>query len=305
MAGKQFDVFISHATEDKEAVAEPLANELLRLGISVWYDDHQLRIGDSLTRAIDFGLAHSDFGALLLSPHFFAKDWPQRELAGLQTLNTRLLPIWHEVTKEEVASYSPLLADRFALKTSEYLISAIAQKIADVVRQDGTQQRKEEIPILLRDVVLYGAEYDEIGDAIDQWQGDKSIGQSVLQAKHCAQQLLEEIESIHPYLRDRRENIIYSFLEPACQTVLALAATNREPSTIESDSPWANLRTAIQQTNTACADLMNHYGPQRGTLAQELGLALDSNDSDVFRWLADRMYYSLLTIDAKLRVHHS
>ena len=301
MVEKQFDIFIAHATEDKKAVVQPLARKLLDLGISVWYDEYQLRIGYGLRRTIDYGLSQSNFGALVLSPHFFAKDWPQRELAGLQALNTRLLPLWHEITREAVAHYSPTLADLFALKTSEYSIPAIAQNIADRVRQDGTRKSSEGIPAQLRDVVLYGSEYDEIGYAVDQWQGDKSIGQSVLLAKHCALQLLDEIENIHPYLRDRRENIVYSFLEPACRTVFALAATNREPSIIEDDSPWANLRTAIRQTNTACADLMNHYGPQRGTLAQERGLALDSNDSDVFRWLADRMYYSLLNIDAKLQ----
>ena len=68
------------------------------------------------------------------------------------------------------------------------------------------------MPTQLRDVVLYGAEYDEIGDAINLWQGDKSIGQSVLQAKHCAVRLIREIEGTDPYWRDRREHLIYSFL---------------------------------------------------------------------------------------------
>ena len=48
-ASKGRDVFISHATEDKEAVALPLAHALQEHGISVWYDEFELRIGDSLS----------------------------------------------------------------------------------------------------------------------------------------------------------------------------------------------------------------------------------------------------------------
>ena len=303
MSQKYYDVFISHATEDKQAVAEPLANELLRLRVSVWYDLHQLRIGNSLSRAIDFGLSHSRFGALVVSPHFFAKEWPQRELAGLQALNASLLPIWHEITKEEVGIHSPMLAGLFALKTSELPIPDIAQHIANSVRETGRQSEEGSLATQLRDVVLYGSEYDEIGHALDQWQGDKSIGQSVLQARYCARQIIKEIDSIDPLLKDRRENVIYSFLEPACQTVLAISVTNQEPSTIESSSPWANLREAIEQTNMASADLMNHYGPGfQPTLAEEMGIDIPGTSSGYrFNWKVERMYSCLLNVEAKLR----
>ena len=303
MSQKHYDVFISHATEDKEAVAMPLANKLLRLGISVWYDEHQLRIGYSLTKAIDFGLSHSKFGALVVSPHFFAKEWPQLELAGLQAVNASLLPIWHEITKEEVGIHSPMLAGLFALRTSELPIPDIAQHIADRVWETGRQLAEGSLATQLRDVVLYGSEYDEIGHALDQWQGDKSIGQSVLQARYCAHQIIKEIDSIDPLSRDRQENVIYSFLEPACRTVLAIAATNQEPSKIESGSRWANLREAIEQTNMASADLMNHYGPGfQPTLAEEMGIDIPGTSSGYrFNWKVERMYYCLLNVEARLR----
>lgn len=72
-----YDVFISHATEDKEEIVRPLATALVVRGLRVWYDEFELRIGDSLRRKIDAGLANSRFGVVVLSPNFFAKNWPQ------------------------------------------------------------------------------------------------------------------------------------------------------------------------------------------------------------------------------------
>jgi len=69
-------VFISHATEDKTDFVRPLA-EALRQHFSVWYDEYELTIGDSLLKKINEGLASSDYGVVILSPSFFQKKWPQ------------------------------------------------------------------------------------------------------------------------------------------------------------------------------------------------------------------------------------
>jgi len=66
------DVFVSHAWEDKEEIAGPLAETLRRKGLRVWYDEFTLTVGDSLCRSIDRGLAQSRYGIIILSPHFFA-----------------------------------------------------------------------------------------------------------------------------------------------------------------------------------------------------------------------------------------
>lgn len=133
-----WDVFISHAGEDKAAVARPLADALRRRGVSVWLDDFELKIGDSLRRKIDAGLANSAFGIVVLSRSFFAKGWPQYELDGLVTRQVSgeqtLLPLWHEITKDEVMAQSPSLADKIARSTANFTIEEIAQEIAEVVR---------------------------------------------------------------------------------------------------------------------------------------------------------------------------
>ena len=137
-AEREFDVFISHAAEDKAGVARPLAHALTERGVEVWYDEFELRIGDSLRRKIDAGIARCRFGLVVLSKSFFAKNWPQYELDGIvaHDMNDgrrRLLPIWHDITKEELLAESPSLVDRVALNTATLTIDEIASQIADVV----------------------------------------------------------------------------------------------------------------------------------------------------------------------------
>lgn len=116
----QRDIFISHASEDKDVIARPITEELLRRGQSVWFDEFELTLGDSLRQSIDRGLAESRFGLVILSPSFFAKKWPQRELDGLTTREIEgstkvILPVWHEVDHAYVAKFSPPLADKLAV----------------------------------------------------------------------------------------------------------------------------------------------------------------------------------------------
>jgi TIR domain len=132
------DVFICHATEDKGFV-RPLAHALRLRGYAVWYDDFVLDVGDSLRREIDKGLNACRFGVVVLSRAFFAKEWPQRELDGLTQRETSdgrtvILPVWHEIGAKEIRKYSPVLADRVAVKTSAG-VEAVADRIADVLHR--------------------------------------------------------------------------------------------------------------------------------------------------------------------------
>lgn len=128
-----WDVFISHASEDKAAVASPLADELRNYCQRVWLDRWVLSPGDSLRRKVDEGLSKSRLGVVVLSHSFFAKAWPQAELDALYTLavsgKRSVVPVWHEITADEVAGYSPLLAALLALPASKG-IETIAEEIA-------------------------------------------------------------------------------------------------------------------------------------------------------------------------------
>lgn len=137
LGGQTWDVFISHASEDKDAVARPLRDALTRLGVTVWLDEAQMRIGHRLRRKIDEGIRSSRFGVVILSADFLRKGWTNHELDGLVTRTVAgeqsLLPIWHELTAEDVTAFSPSLADKVALSTSEFSIDEIADQIAEVV----------------------------------------------------------------------------------------------------------------------------------------------------------------------------
>ena len=136
-----WDIFICHASEDKETVARPLALALQSNGLRIWYDELNLRLGDSLRRSIDRGLAESAFGIVVLSPAFFRKDWPQYELDGLVQRERNgikvILPIWHNVSREEILEYSPSLADKVAVKTSDEWDFMIASILDAIQYQNG------------------------------------------------------------------------------------------------------------------------------------------------------------------------
>jgi Protein kinase domain/TIR domain len=136
MNAPQWDVFISHASEDKEQVARPLAKLLINAGLRVWIDENELQLGDSLRRKIDQGLAGSRYGVVVLSRAFFAKEWPQRELDALSALDSGsdkvILPIWHGVDHNAVARCSPTLADKLAVNTDRGL-DYVALSIISVV----------------------------------------------------------------------------------------------------------------------------------------------------------------------------
>jgi len=133
-----YDVFISYASEDKDAVARPLAKALKERGLTVWFDEFELRIGDSLRGKIDAGLGGSRFGLVVLSPQFFARGWPRYELDGLVTREVAgdqqlILPVWHEVTAADVRKFSASLAGKVARSTTTNSIAQIADEVTAVV----------------------------------------------------------------------------------------------------------------------------------------------------------------------------
>lgn len=134
------DVFICHASEDKENLVRPLAEALIQENITVWYDEFELTIGDSLRRKIDNGIGMSRYGVVVLSKAFFNKNWPQHELDGLfekemATGEKVVLPIWHDIDKDEVMKYSTPLAGRYAISSNEGL-EKITAEIKKVIKTE-------------------------------------------------------------------------------------------------------------------------------------------------------------------------
>ncbi len=126
-----WDVFISHASEDKQEVAWPLCNALWDAGFKPWMADQEIRLGDSLREKIDHGLAQSRYGVVILSPNFFAKRWLQTELNALAAREMSgdkvVLPVWHKIEHNDIARWSPMLADRLGVSTDQGIDSVVAQ----------------------------------------------------------------------------------------------------------------------------------------------------------------------------------
>jgi len=135
---KEYDVFISHSSADKDDFVRPLATELQNLGIKVWFDEFELKIGDSLRRSIDQGLINSRYGIVVLSSSFFKRDWTNYELDGFVNKEMNgmkvILPIWHKVSKDEVQKFSLSLADKVALNSSIYSVKEIAEEINELIK---------------------------------------------------------------------------------------------------------------------------------------------------------------------------
>jgi hypothetical protein len=141
-----YDAFICHANEDKVNFVRPLAEALSARHLVIWYDEFSLNVGDSLRQAIDEGLAKSRFGIVVLSRAFFAKGWPQRELNGLvarQMAENRalILPIWHDITRDEILRISPPMADLMALNSSDGIHRVCGQLLKRL--------RPEESPLIV------------------------------------------------------------------------------------------------------------------------------------------------------------
>lgn len=133
-----WDVFISHASEDKDEVARPLVKALEAKGIRVWYDEITLQIGHSLLESIDKGLRESRYVVVIVSQRFFQKDWTKRELEGAFSRNSpddqRVLPVWHNVTAKEVGEFFLILKGRVAAETSSG-VPEVAERISKRVCQ--------------------------------------------------------------------------------------------------------------------------------------------------------------------------
>ena len=135
---EEYDVFVSHAFEDKEDFVDDLVAEMRKLDLKVWYDSDKLKWGDSMREKIDRGLNKSKYGIVVLSPNYIAeqKYWTKAELNGLfqvETINGKtILPIWHNLTKKQVVEYSPIIADRKAMTTASMTAEEIANELKDL-----------------------------------------------------------------------------------------------------------------------------------------------------------------------------
>ncbi|MEA4898513.1 MAG: TIR domain-containing protein [Christensenellaceae bacterium] len=142
--GEEFDVFVSHATEDKESFVDEFVRILRdEHHLKVWYDNDVIKWGDSIRAKINEGLRNSKFGVVVLSPDFIRKYWTQYELAGLFQREADggkvILPIWHHLSVQEVKAFDYALADRSALNTAFLAPAEIADFLVAMLEPSSSE----------------------------------------------------------------------------------------------------------------------------------------------------------------------
>jgi hypothetical protein len=142
-------IFISHASEDKETVAMPLAERLRQRGLDVWLDQWELTGGDSLRRSIEKALSRASFGIVIVSPAYMRKMWPNRELDGLFALETMdrkmILPVLHNIRHDELMREWPMFGDRLSCSTDRGL-DVVADQITMAVHRASSDRPEEQPP---------------------------------------------------------------------------------------------------------------------------------------------------------------
>ena len=117
--------FISPDSRDKANIARPIALNLQRNLVPVWYDEFSLPVGAKLRESIEAGIKECKKCILIVTKHFIGNDgWTKVEFDSVFTKEifekgNILLPVWYEVTAKEVYDYSPWLANIKAADWSE------------------------------------------------------------------------------------------------------------------------------------------------------------------------------------------
>jgi TIR domain len=196
----KWDVFISHASEDKEKFVKPLAMILARAGVKVWYDEFTLRAGDSLSRSIDKGLANSKNGVVVISKAFIKKKWPEYELRGLITLemasrDNKVIPVWYCVSHDEVMSFSPTLADKLALDKTNQSTELIALRIIEIVRPDIIIKLKKRA-VFLEAIKAAEPQLVPINQLISSPIRHATLSKTLLQRSHLVSKVLQDVSPL-------------------------------------------------------------------------------------------------------------
>ncbi len=122
----------------------PLVESLCAKGLTVWYDLFELTPGKLLLRSIDEGLKESRFGIVVLSPNFFAKEWPIRELSGLYQRSVQagdrpfIIPIWYNLSASDVTNFSPLMSDIVSIRWEDGI-----ERVVETILAIVTPEKKD------------------------------------------------------------------------------------------------------------------------------------------------------------------
>lgn len=131
----EYDVFVSHATADKSDIVDQLVNSLKKLGVNVFYDKESIEWGDKWKERIINGTTDAEFAIIVISDHFFGREWTERELKEFLNRQNKngqklILPILHNITGKDLSDKYPAVADIQAIDSNTYTTDEIALMFA-------------------------------------------------------------------------------------------------------------------------------------------------------------------------------
>ncbi|MCM3411752.1 MULTISPECIES: TIR domain-containing protein [Bacillaceae] len=134
----EFDVFLSHSSLDKDIFVSELSENLSNKGLKVFEDVKVFKIGQSQTDMMNMGILNSRFVVIFLSKNFIDSGWSQYEFKSFlnREINEKrviILPIWHEVSVDDVRQYNPYIVDKYAFNTSKQTLDEMVNQIHQVV----------------------------------------------------------------------------------------------------------------------------------------------------------------------------
>ncbi len=117
--GQKREVFLCHASEEKNDVIRPIATALKKDGITYWLDEAEIKWGDSVIQKVNEGLQISRYVIVVLSESFLSKNYPQKELNSAlhieaSTGEVQVLPllVGTEAIKKRIREAFPILGDK-------------------------------------------------------------------------------------------------------------------------------------------------------------------------------------------------
>jgi len=245
------DVFLCHATADKDAYVRVFADRLRQHGISYWLDEAEIGWGDSVCDSINKGLGTSRYVIAFISDAFLARTWPKKEMnAALSLEDVRkckvLLPLAVASIGRIKAAY-PLLGDRWHLKW-EAGLEALVDELKAQLGTAPTTAGADGPPDYLSDATTVEGEIAVLEERVAALQAlgdDQAIGR--VQAE------VHRLSSLLPILR-----LGYPLL---CQELLAFATDSwiRYPMTLD-DLPLHVLHEVCKAKSSSVFEDFAAYG---------------------------------------------
>jgi hypothetical protein len=151
------DIFICHASEDKAKIVSPIVEALKQSDITYWFDEAEIKWGDSITQKINEGLRISQYVIVILSPAFIGKNWPERELNAVLSIEAskgevKVLPLLVGSKKEQgdIISKYPLINDKRYLPWDgniNNIVNALLVRLGRKMEYDGKSKDKINHPV--------------------------------------------------------------------------------------------------------------------------------------------------------------